>query len=132
MDRNAEIREIPSLFVTVLRQFSRLMQDEVALAKAEVSRNLSKARTGLVLIGVAAILALVALNVLAGALVGYLAQTGMTAGTAALIVGGVLLIVALILVLAGKSRLNADALAPSRTTESLHTDYQMVKEKTHA
>ncbi|MGR3512034.1 MAG: phage holin family protein [Paracoccaceae bacterium] len=118
--------------VTALQQFSRLMQDEVALAKAEVSRNVSRAGAGLAMIGVAALLALTALNVLAGALVAFLATTGITVGAAALLVGGVLLVVAVVLVMVGKSRLTADAVAPTRAAENLKSDLDTMKEHTHA
>lgn len=132
MPRQAELKETPSLLVSALRQFTQLMQDEVALAKAEVSRNLSRAGAGLALIGMAAILALTALDVLAGALVIYLATKGISAGTAALIVGGVCATVALFLVLVGKSRLTVDALSPERTFDNVSRDLDAVKEATDA
>ncbi|MEL6518314.1 MAG: phage holin family protein [Pseudomonadota bacterium] len=131
-DRNADIKETPALLVTAFRQFTRLMQDEVALAKAEISRNLSRAGVGLALIGVAALMALTALDVLAAALVGYLAATDMSVGTAALVVGGALLLIALILLFVGKSRLTADAIAPDRAFENVKTDIHAVKEATNA
>ena len=36
MDRHADIKDTPSLLVTTLKQFARLIEDEVALAKAVV------------------------------------------------------------------------------------------------
>lgn len=131
MERGSDLQHVPGLLVDSFRQFTRLMQDEVALAKAELKRNASRAGAGIAMIGVAALLALTALNVLAGAIVGYLAAAGLTPGTAALIVGGVLLIVALILVLVGKSRLSADALAPTRTAHNIRSDIETLKETTN-
>lgn len=132
MSSRLDLKNAPSLMITAFQQFSRLMQDEVALAKAEVSRNISRAGVGLAVIGIAALLALTALNVLAIALVAYIATTGVTSGTASLIVGGGLLAVAFMLVMIGKSRLNADALAPTRTAENLKSDFETMKEHTHA
>ncbi|WP_299046449.1 phage holin family protein [uncultured Tateyamaria sp.] len=132
MAQHAEIKDTPSLMVKAFRQLSQLMQDEVTLAKAELSRNLSRAGAGLALIGVAAILALTALDVLAGALVAYLATTEMSVGTAALIVGGGCLVVALVLAFVGKSRLTADALSPDRTMHNLSQDLDAMKEATDA
>lgn len=126
-----DLSAAPSLLVKALRQFTTLMQDEIALARAELSRSLSKAGVGLALIGAAAILALVSLNVLASALVAYLAASGIGLGTAALIVGGALLLAALILAFVGKSRLGADALVPSRTAKNLQTDFDTLKEATN-
>jgi FtsH-binding integral membrane protein len=131
MPRSADITATPSLLVTAFRQFTQLMQDEVALAKAEMSRNISRAGGGLALIGVAAILALTALNVLAAALVAWLATTDLSAGTAAIIVGGALLAVAVVLALVGRSRISADALTPDRTTRNLRADIETMRERTH-
>jgi len=124
-------RQAPNLMVDALRSFANLMQTELQLAKAEVSNNISRAGTGIAFFVIAGIFALTALNVLAGALVGYLAETGFSAGTAALIVGGAVLIVALLLALAGKSRLSAASLEPTRTLNNLQRDVTTVKGATN-
>lgn len=131
MDRHADIKDTPSLLVTALKQFARLIEDEVALAKAEVSRNVSRAGAGLAMIGIGAILALTALDVLAAALVAWLATTELSAGLSALIVGGGLLLIAIILAFIGKSRLSADALAPSKTSRNVRSDIRAMKEGTN-
>lgn len=128
---NPDIRNAPQLFTTTLRQFFTLVQDELKLARTEMSRNLSRAGTGLAFFGIAALLALVALNVLATALVGYIAETGLSIGMAALIVGIALLVLACILALVGKQRLSANALAPTRTSRNLRRDIEQIKETTH-
>ncbi|SFB11313.1 Putative Holin-X, holin superfamily III [Poseidonocella pacifica] len=124
-------RNAPSLLVSALRHFSRLIQSEMELARAEMSENLSRAGAGVGMLAGAGILALVGLNVLAGALVAYIAQNGLSAGLAALLVGGALLIVALILALVGKGRLTAKAMTPSHTMENLRRDAQEIREATH-
>lgn len=132
MSSHPDLKETPSLLVTALRQFTLLMQDEVALAKAELSRNISRAGVGLALIGVAALLALTALNVLTGALVGYLAATSVSTEAAALIVGGGLLAVAIVLAVLGRARLGSAALMPDRTVDSLSEDFKAMKGATDA
>lgn len=124
-------RQAPNLLVDALRNFSNLMQTELHLAKAEVATNLSRAGVGIAFFAIAGILALTALNVLAGAFVAYLATTGLSAGTAALIVGGLTLLIAVILVFAGKSRLTASALQPTRTMSNLQRDVTAVKGATN-
>lgn len=124
-------RQAPSLIVETIKNFTNLMQTELQLAKAEMAENLSRAGTGIALIAVAGILALTALNVLAGALVAYIATTGLSAGTAALLVGGGVLLIAVILVLVGKSRLSASALEPTRTINNLQRDATTVKGATN-
>ncbi|MGJ8624652.1 MAG: phage holin family protein [Yoonia sp.] len=124
-------RQAPNLLVDALRNFSNLMQTELHLAKAEVATNLSRAGVGIAFFAIAGILALTALNVLAGAFVAYLATTGLSAGTAALIVGGLTLLIAVILVFAGKSRLTASALQPTRTMSNLQRDVTAVQGATN-
>lgn len=120
-------RDAPSLFIDAFRNFSTLMQKELNLAKAEIATNISRAGVGIAFFVIAGILALTALNVLAGALVAYIATMGFSAGTAALIVGGVLLAAVVVLVLAGKARLSASALEPSRTIDNIQRDVSAVK-----
>ena len=132
MNGPADLRDTPSLLVKVMRQFSTLMQDELALARAEMSRNASRAAAGAAMIGVAGIIALVALNVLAAALVAWIAENGISAGLASLIVGGGLLLLAIVIGLVGKSRVSAKALSPTRTTRNVERDDEAVKEATHA
>lgn len=88
---------------------------------------MSRAGNGLALLVLAAILALTALDVLAGALVAYLAAVGLSAGIAALIVGGAVLGLALVLAVIGKSRLSSSALGPTRVLRNLHRDAATVK-----
>jgi len=124
-------RDAPTLFVDTLRNFTTLMQTELHLAKAEIANNVSRAGAGIAMMAVAAILALTGLNVLAGALVAYIASVGLSAGTAALIVGGSVLLVAVALVFIGKSRLTGTALEPTRTLKNLQRDAAAVKGATN-
>ncbi|MEO0751330.1 MAG: phage holin family protein [Pseudomonadota bacterium] len=127
-----DLSNAPHLFVKTVRQFMTLMQGEMELARAEISRNLSRAGVGIAFLAVAGLIVLVALNVLASALVAYITATGLSAGLAALMVGGGLIVVATVFGLAGKQRLSGDALAPTRTTENLKRDIAKLKETTHA
>lgn len=127
-----DMRDAPGHLVASVRHLSSLMQGELELARAELSRNASRAVTGLVFFGIAALLALVALHVLATALVAYLAATGLGVGTAALLVGGGLLLICLILAMTGKARLSAEALHPTRTARNLARDIESIKEARHA
>ena len=118
-------KDAPSLLSDAINHFTHLIRGEVELAKAEMSRKVSQAVLGLVLIVVAILLALTALNVLAGAVVAAIAATGLSAGWSALIVGGGLLIVALFLVLVGKDRLS---IMPDRTIRNVERDVNTIKE----
>lgn len=120
--------DAPSLLVDTMRQFSALVQGEMELARAEVSHIVSRAGVGIAMLAVAMLLALVSLNVLASAAVAYIAANGISVGLAALIVGGILLLVAVGLALVGKSRLSAEALTPEKTAHNLRQDISAIKE----
>lgn len=128
MSHDADPRPTGSLLSDAVNQLTRLVRGEVALAKAEVAQNVRNAGIGIGLLVGAVILALVALNVLAVALVGALAATGLGPGWAALIVGVVILLVAGLLVMRGLNALKPENLAPSRTVRSVEADAQMIKE----
>lgn len=128
---NSGLQNAPQQIVTTFRQFATLVQDELVLARAEISRNLSRAGMGIAFIGIAALMALVALNVFATALIGLLTAAGVPLWIAALSIGGGLLVVALIFAMAGKSRLEPEAIAPSRTIDNIKKDVEELKEAGH-
>ncbi|MBP1806420.1 phage holin family protein [Rubellimicrobium aerolatum] len=127
MSFDADPRPTGSLLSDAINQLTRLVRGEVALAKAEVAQNIRNAGIGVGLLVGAAILALVALHVLAAALVAALAHW-IGPGWAALLVGVVVLIVAVILALRGLNALKPENLAPSRTVRSVQADAQAIKE----
>lgn len=105
-----------------------MVRNEVDLARAEIGESVSRATGSVVLLIVAAVIGLTALDVLAGAAVAALAETGLAAGWAALIVGGVLTVVALILLIRGRNNLKFSNLAPRRTARNVRRDASTVKE----
>lgn len=129
--QETDLRDAPSLLTDLLRQLKELVRSEAALAKREIKQNLSRAGGGLAMIGIAAILALVGLHVLAIAATLGLIAAGLAPWLAALIVGAVLLIVAAILFFAGRGRLDADALKPQRTMRNVQSDFALAREIRH-
>lgn len=112
----------------VLEHTAGLVRGEIDLARAELQENLNKAMRAIGLLVGAVVVILVALNVLAAAATAALAETGMGAGWAALIVGGVLAIVGVAMALKGKNDLSAASLAPTRTVRNVRRDADVVKE----
>ena len=108
-----------------------LMRKEVDLVRAELSESATKAAVAIGLIVGAVIFVLVALNVLSAALVAGIAELGIEEGWAALIVGAVYFVIALILVRKGSNDLKATSLAPTRTVKSVRADAHAVKETFH-
>ncbi len=117
-----------TLLSDALSHISSLVRNEVDLARAEVSENLNRAAVAVGLLVGAVVVALVALNVLAAALVAGLTEAGIDAGWSALIVGGVLAIVAFALMSKGINDLKMSSLAPTRTAKNVKRDAQAVKE----
>ena len=123
--------DAPQLIRGLVKQGTRLFRDEVVLARREVGRNVSRAGAGLVMMGVAAILLLTALNLLAGAAVTMLVQVGLSVPLASLAIGAGALLVAAILFFLGKARLDPKKLAPERAMAGLRRDVETIKEKSH-
>ncbi|WP_375264200.1 phage holin family protein [Palleronia sp.] len=107
-----------------------LLRGELDLFRAVVQENAKRAFLALVLLAAAVVILLVALNVLAAALTAGLAELGLAAGWSALIVGGALIAIAVIVAVKGKSDLERVSLAPTRTERNVRDDAEMIKETT--
>lgn len=117
-----------NLLSDAMSNVSALVRNEVDLARAEINENITKAGVAVGMIAGAAIIALVALNVLAAALVAALTEAGLEAGWAALIVGAVLAAIAFGLMSKGLGDLKLSSLAPARTVKNVKRDAEAVKE----
>jgi hypothetical protein len=112
-------------------QLSEVVRSEMRLAQAEMKEKGKRAGLGGGMFGGAALLSLLALQVLAAAAVAALALA-LPVWASALIVAGVLLAVAGILALAGKKELSqATPPKPERTIDSVKADVAAVKEGAH-
>lgn len=104
-----------------------LLRKELALAGSEVSQSLNDTKKGVSSL----ISGVVVLNsgylVLLAALTLGLGQI-MELWLAALIVGGVVTVIGLVMVTAGKKKLEASSLKPTRTMDSVQKDKDSVKE----
>lgn len=119
---HATDRGMASLLSSVMSSLGRLVKGEIMLARAEATQGLKDAVSGIVKIAIAAVLALVALNVLAGAAVGALVSAGFGPGMAGLLVAVVLLGAAVALALAGRSALRLRGIWPDRAIRGLGRD----------
>lgn len=128
MTDNSTNKSAGNLLTDALNNVSGLVRSEVDLARAEISENATKAGVAVGMIAGAAIIALVALNVLAAALVAALTEAGLDAGLSALIVGVALAIIAFVLIGKGVNDLKLSSLAPTRTVKNVQRDAAAVKE----
>ena len=117
---------VMSLLSDVAAGVGRLVKGELRLARAEATEGLRAAGSGLAKIGVAAVVGLVGLNVLAGAAVAGLAAVGLGPVWAALVVGLTLSAIALVLAMAGRAALRLRGIWPDRAVRGLRRDAEAV------
>src|SRR3954470_7727432 len=120
------VEDATKLLGEARRESSDLAQRELALFRAEMSENMRTLAMGLVMVIVAAVFAILALIWLTQALVYWLATVVGSEALAALIVGGVLTLIAVGLGLYGRSAMAETSLAPKRTVESLERDAEVL------
>jgi hypothetical protein len=129
--RSADGESISGLFSELWRQSTALVQEEVELAKAEVSEKTAHAAVsaGAIAIGGAVLFAgfIVLLLAAVNALTPLL-PSDIAGWLAPAIVGLVVIVIGFVMVSGGVKALDMKKLAPRRTMDSLRRDTEMVKE----
>ncbi|KLK93229.1 hypothetical protein AA309_09480 [Microvirga vignae] len=120
---------IQGLVGEALRESTDLAQKEFTLFRTEISQNIRTLFIGLAMVVVAAIFAIAAVMLLTESLVEWLATVVNSEALAALIVGGVLALVAIGLGLYGRHAMTASSLTPQRTMRSLKRDAEVLSER---
>jgi F0F1-type ATP synthase membrane subunit c/vacuolar-type H+-ATPase subunit K len=129
MTDSMDQQSVQKLFAGALRDSSDLAQKEFELFRTEMSESIRRMFLGLALMVSAAVFAIAALMLLTEALVKWLATVVNSEALAALIVGGVMALVALGLGLYGRSAFSSVSLAPERTIRSVQRDTQVLSER---
>lgn len=127
-EQEAQHRSFRGLFGDLANELSTLFRQEVALVRAETNEKVSQARTGVTWLAVGGLISLVSLFVLAMSAVYALAEV-MHIGWAALIVGGVALVIGLIFLASGRSHLKARNMMPQRSSESIRQDAEVARRR---
>ena len=120
---------IQSLIGDALRETNDLARKEIALFRAEMATNVRSIIIGVACLVASAVFAVVALLILIGAFVKWLATIVGSEWLSALIVGGVLLVVAVALALWARSALSLSTLAPTRTGRQVRQDARALSER---
>jgi hypothetical protein len=120
---------IQGLVGEALRESTDLAQKEFALFRTEMTQNVRTIFIGLALVVAAAIFAIAAIMLFTEALVDWLATIVNSEALAALIVGGVLAVIAIGLGLYGRHAMTSSSLAPQRTVRSLKRDAEVLSER---
>ena len=122
---------VTGLFGQLMNDTSELVRGEVSLARAEMRESVNDVKAGLISLVAGAVVLLAGLPVLMIALAyGITAITGLALGWSLLIVGLLFSVIGAIMLKTASSKMSAENLAPTRTTESLSKDGRMVKEHT--
>lgn len=112
----------------IMANLGNLVRNEAALARAEVSENISKAVASIGAILLALALGLAGLNILATSAVALLVLTGLAPHWAMLFVGSALLIVALAIFYSAKSALHQIGIVPTRAAQNVKRDAAAIKD----
>jgi uncharacterized membrane protein YqjE len=121
-------RPVSELFTDALTQFSKLMRNELQLARAEMSMKVAQAMTAMGLLAGAAIFLIPTLVLLLMSLAAWLVEIGIRPSVAHLIAGVVGLLVVAILAGIGLNRLKTNSLVPRRTLDQLQQDATAARE----
>lgn len=120
---------VTKLFSDLMRETAALVHNEVQLAKTEVSQKVNQLGSGAAMLIVAAVLGIAALVILLqSAVLGLASGAGISLWLSALIVGGITVILALIFLATGRSRLKAENLKPKATAASMRRDGNLLRE----
>jgi hypothetical protein len=116
------IRPIPEIFTDLIGQVTSLVRQEGRLARAEISEKATRALTGMAMILLGSVLLIPALVILLQAAIMGLVENGTNPTVAALIVGGAVLLIGMVLGLIGWSWVKPASLVPDKTIDQLKRD----------
>ena len=123
------LRSIPTLVGDAVRELRDLVGSEIALFRTEMALGVHHISLGLSLLLVAAVFAIAGLFTLLLALVKGIAVLVQSDALAALIVGGVFIVLALGLALFGRSKASLATLEPARTGRQVKQDAKVLTER---
>jgi hypothetical protein len=121
-------RTVPELLGNIVDNIQQIVRSEFRLVKAELQEKASRASKPATTLGAGFLLGLYGLGFLLLAAV-YALSTIMAEGLAALIVGGVLALVSIVLVTSSTNKLKALNPAPQKTIQTLQENVQWAKDQ---
>jgi hypothetical protein len=121
-------RSIPDLLSDAVAQLAKLVGNEFALARAEVSEKATQVARAAALIGAGAVLLIPALVMALLAVAAALKQGGFSDPVSYLLTAGIAVLLSAVLILIGLKRLSGDALKPVVTLDQIERDKSAAKE----
>jgi len=121
-------RSVAELVGDVVSQFTKLIRNEMAIARAELTAKATEAALGAGFLIGGGLLLIPAIVLLLMALAAWLVELGLSASVADLIAGVVGLLISGALAYVGKTKLSLDHLKPKRTMSEIERDIDAVKD----
>ncbi|MBR1270298.1 phage holin family protein [Bradyrhizobium sp. AUGA SZCCT0222] len=121
-------RSIPDLFSDAVGQLAKLIGNEFALARAELSEKAGQAGRAAAMMGAGAVIMIPALVLLLFAAAAALIQGGFSEPIAYLVAGGGAAALSIALIVVGLNRLSGDALSPTVLIEEVERDKAAARE----
>jgi len=128
MPSSPDQRTVSELVGEAVDQFTKLIHNEMAIARAELKAKTNEVALGIGLLIGGALLLIPAIVLLLMALAAWLVELGLSNSVASLIAGVVGLLISAILAFVGKSKLSANNLKPKRTLNEIDRDISAAKE----
>jgi uncharacterized membrane protein len=122
-----EDKSLKGLFADLNKEITTLFRQEIALAKSEISEDVSQVGNAVVSMAAGGLVAFVGVIFIIQALVLVLARV-MPGWLAAFIVGAIVVAVGIMLLYRGRNKMKMRNLMPRRSMDSLQRDKQMAKE----
>lgn len=121
-------KPVSGLISDGLQQLSRLVRNEMALARAEVTNKARQLARGGAMVVAAAAFALPSLTMLMLALAALFIELGLSPSLSCLFTALIGFAITAVLARVGLHRLKAEALVPNRTINQLHRDATTMKQ----
>jgi hypothetical protein len=122
-------RGISELVRDAVNQFTKLLRNEMAIAREELSQKATEAAAGAGLLLGGALLLIPTIVLLLIALAAWLTELGLRASLSYLIAGVIGLIISGVLGSIGKTKLTPEHLKPKHTIREVERDLAAVKER---
>ena len=123
-------RSVIDIASDLLGRFPTLVRQETALARVELSENMAKIASGMVVLVIGAVLMIPALTIMLLAGVYGIENAGLAPWASALIAGGAAFVVAIVVMLIGVARARAVNIVPQRTVRQIQEDAAVARRQT--
>ena len=121
-------RSIPDLLSDAVGQLAKLVSNEFALVRAEMSEKAQQVARAAALMGAGAVIVIPALVLVLLAVAAALRESGLSNSMSYAVTGGCTILISALLIWMGWKRVSGDALKPEAVLDEIERDKSAVKE----